>query len=160
MSITRKTRKLLETKLYCRNLITGINSWAVLLVRNSGSFLKWIREELKQMDTRTRKSWWYIRPYNPEMTYTNSMSEGRTEEKDHQHSRIVVASILQLEDYMKKMLRKIDSDNTGINRTKITRKWRTTVWKFELINKRNSTQENLNNSIEQCHKHYVKQTTS
>ena len=51
----RRTRKLLETKLNCRNLIKGINTWAVPLVRYSGPFLKWTRDELKQMDQRTRK---------------------------------------------------------------------------------------------------------
>ena len=51
----RRTRKLLETKLICRNLIKGINTWAVLLVRHSEPFLKWTRDELKQMEQRTRK---------------------------------------------------------------------------------------------------------
>ena len=51
----RRTRKLFETKLSSRNLIKGINSWAVPLVRYSGHFLKWTQEELKQMDQRTRK---------------------------------------------------------------------------------------------------------
>ena len=51
----RRTRKLLETKLNSRNLIKGINTWAVLLVRYSGTFLKCTRDELKQMDQRTRK---------------------------------------------------------------------------------------------------------
>ena len=51
----RRTRKLLETKLSSRNLIKGINTWAVPLVRYSGPFLKWTREELKQMNQRTRK---------------------------------------------------------------------------------------------------------
>ena len=51
----RRTKKLLETKLYCQNLIKGINTWAVLLVIYSGPFLKWTREALKQMDQRTRK---------------------------------------------------------------------------------------------------------
>ena len=51
----RRTRKLLETKLSSRNLIKGIITWAVLLVRYSGPFLKWTREELRQMDLRTRK---------------------------------------------------------------------------------------------------------
>ena len=51
----RRTRKLLETKLNSWNLIKGINIWAVPLVRYSGHFLKWTREELKQMDQRTRK---------------------------------------------------------------------------------------------------------
>ena len=43
----RKTRKLLETKLYSRNLVKGINTWAVPLIRYLGPFLKWTREELK-----------------------------------------------------------------------------------------------------------------
>ena len=36
-------------------LIKGMNTWAVLLVRYSGPFLKWTRDELKQMDQSTRK---------------------------------------------------------------------------------------------------------
>ena len=47
----RRTRKLLETKLSSRNLIKGI----IPLVRYSGPFVKWSREDLKQMDQRTRK---------------------------------------------------------------------------------------------------------
>ena len=39
----RRTRKLLETKLSSRNLIKGINTKAVTLVRYSGLFLKWTR---------------------------------------------------------------------------------------------------------------------
>ena len=50
-----RTTKLLETKHYSRNLIKGINTWAVPNVRYSGLFLKWTRDELKQMDQRTRK---------------------------------------------------------------------------------------------------------
>ena len=50
----RRTRKLLETKLCSRNLTKRIHTWAVLLVRYSGPFLKLTRE-LKQMDQRTRK---------------------------------------------------------------------------------------------------------
>ena len=51
----RKTRKLLVTKLSCRNLTKGLNTRAVPLIRYSGPFLKWIREELNQMDQRTKK---------------------------------------------------------------------------------------------------------
>ena len=51
----RRTRKLLETKLSSRNLMKGINTWAVPLVRYSGPFLKWTGDELKQMDQRTKK---------------------------------------------------------------------------------------------------------
>ena len=35
--------------------VKGINTWVVPLVRDSGPFLKWTREELKQIDQRTRK---------------------------------------------------------------------------------------------------------
>ena len=52
----RRTRKLLRTKLSSRNLLKWINTWAVPLVRYSGPFLKWTRDELKQMDQRTRKN--------------------------------------------------------------------------------------------------------
>ena len=43
-----------ETKFSSRNLIKGIDTWAVPLVRYSGPFLKWTRDELKQIDKRTR----------------------------------------------------------------------------------------------------------
>ena len=36
----RRTRKLLETKLSRRNLVKGLNTWAVPLVRYSRPFLK------------------------------------------------------------------------------------------------------------------------
>ena len=42
----RRTRKILETKVYSRDLIKGINIWAVHLVSYSGPFLKWTKEEL------------------------------------------------------------------------------------------------------------------
>ena len=51
----RGARKFLESKLCSRNLIKGIKALAVLLVRYSGSFLKWTRETFRQMDQRTRK---------------------------------------------------------------------------------------------------------
>ena len=51
----RRTRKLLETKLYSRNLIKRINTRAVPLIRCSGPFLKWTREDLKQMYQRRIK---------------------------------------------------------------------------------------------------------
>ena len=41
----RRTGKLLETKLYCRNPIKRIDTWAVPLVRYSGPFLKWTRKK-------------------------------------------------------------------------------------------------------------------
>ena len=38
--LSQKSQKLLETKLFCRNLVKGINTWTVLLVRYSGLFLR------------------------------------------------------------------------------------------------------------------------
>ena len=49
----RRTRKLLKTRLHSRNIIKGIKTWAVPFIRYSGTFLKWTREEHKQMDQRT-----------------------------------------------------------------------------------------------------------
>ena len=60
-----RTKKLLETKLSSRNLIKGINTWAVPLVRYLGPFLKWTREELRQMDQRTRKLMTMHKALNP-----------------------------------------------------------------------------------------------
>ena len=37
----RRTKKLFQTKLSCKNLIKGINAGSVLLVRYLGPFLKW-----------------------------------------------------------------------------------------------------------------------
>ena len=51
----RRTGKQLETNLCSRNLIKGINTWSVPLVRYLGPLLKWTRDELRPMDQRTRK---------------------------------------------------------------------------------------------------------
>ena len=75
-----RTRKLLETKLNCKNLIKGINTWAVPLVRYSGPFLKWTRDEPKQMNQRTRKLMTML--YNPETTLTDYMFQEKREEED------------------------------------------------------------------------------
>ena len=49
-----RTRKLLETKVCSWNIIKRMNIWAVRFIRYLGLFLKWTREELKQMDQRTK----------------------------------------------------------------------------------------------------------
>ena len=51
----RRIKKLLNTKLSSRNLIKRLNTRVVPLVRYSGSFVKWTRKELKQVDQRKRK---------------------------------------------------------------------------------------------------------
>ena len=52
----RRTRKLLETKLSRRNLTKRINTWAIPLVRYSGPFLKWTRDELKTNGPKNKKT--------------------------------------------------------------------------------------------------------
>ena len=61
----RRMKKFLETKLHSRNLIKGVNPWAVNIVRFWGLFLKWTRGELRQIDQRTRKLMTILRALNP-----------------------------------------------------------------------------------------------
>ena len=115
----RRTRKLLETKLSSRNLIKGINTWAVTLDRYSGSFLKWTRDELEQMDQRTRKLMTMHKALHPrddvDRLYVSRKEGGRglTSIEDS-----VDASIQRLEDYIEKHERGLittirnDTDNT------------------------------------------------
>ena len=51
----RRTRKLIKAMLCCRNLFKEINTSEIPFERNSGPFLKWTREELRQMDERARE---------------------------------------------------------------------------------------------------------
>ena len=60
----RRMRKLLKTKLYSRNLINGINTWAVPIVRYSD---KWTREQ--------ENSWWCIRLHIPDCMYQEKKRE-------------------------------------------------------------------------------------
>ena len=125
----RRTRKLLVIKLCSRNLIKGINTWAVSLVRYSGLFLKWTRDELKQMDQRTRKLMTMHKALHPrddvDRQYVSRKEGGRglASIKDS-----VDASIQQLEDYIEKHGGRLitairnDTDNTTDNRMTTTRK--------------------------------------
>ena len=61
----RRVKKLLETKLNGGNIITGINTWAVSLLRYCAAFLDWTGGELVQMDRRTRKLMKMHRALNP-----------------------------------------------------------------------------------------------
>ena len=124
-----RTRKLLETKLSSRNHIKGINTWAVPLVRYSGPFLKWTREELKQMDQRTRKQRTMNKALHPrddvDRLYVSRKERGRglTSFED-----TADASIQRLEEYIEKYERGLittirnDTDNTINERMTTTRK--------------------------------------
>ena len=60
----------------------GINNWAVLLIRYSGPFLKWIRDDLKQIDQRTRKLITMNKALHPKMMLTDYMYQEKREEED------------------------------------------------------------------------------
>ena len=51
----RRVQKVLETNLNSSNIIKGINTWAISLLRYSAAFIEWNCEELTQLDQRTRK---------------------------------------------------------------------------------------------------------
>ena len=125
----RRTRKVLKTKLSSRNLIKGIYTWAVPLVRYSRPFHKRTREELKQMDKRTSKLMPMYKALHPrddvDRLYVSRKEGGRglvsTEDS-------IDASIQRLEEYMQKhdggLITAIrnDTDNTKDERMTITRK--------------------------------------
>ena len=125
----RRNRKLPEKKLSSRNLIKGINTWAVPLVIYSGPFLKWTRDELKHMDQGTRKLIPMRKALHPrdgvDRLYVSRKEGGRglTSIEDS-----VDASIKRLEDYIHNhnggLITAIrnDTDNTMDNRMTIIRK--------------------------------------
>ena len=125
----RRTRKILETKLSSRNLIERINTWAVPLIRYLGPFLKWTREELKQMDQRIRKLMTMYKALHPrddvDRLYISRKEWGRGLASIEDS---VDAPIQQLKDYREKhkggLITAIrnDSDNMMDNRMTITRK--------------------------------------
>ena len=51
----RRFRKVLKSKLNGRNLVRGVNTWAVSLLRYSAAFVSWRKIELQAIDRKTRK---------------------------------------------------------------------------------------------------------
>ena len=125
----RRTRKLAETKLSSWNLIKGMNTYAVPLVRYSELFLKWTRAELKKMDQRTRKLITMHKALHPR----DDVDRLYVPRKEGGGGLISIedgvdASMQRLEDYIEKheqglntAIRK-DTDNTTDDRMTITRK--------------------------------------
>ena len=121
----RRTRKLLETKLSSRNLIKGMNTWVVPLVRFSEPFLKWTREELKQMDQRTRKLMTMHKALHPRDDIDRLYVSRKEGERG---LASIEESIQRLEDYIEKHDRGLitairnETDNMMDNRMTINRK--------------------------------------
>ena len=51
----RRLRKVLKSKLNGGNLVRGVNTWAVSLLRYSAAFVSWRKSELQAIDRKTRK---------------------------------------------------------------------------------------------------------
>ena len=51
----RRLRKVLQSKLNGGNLVCGVNTWAVPLLRYSAAFVSWRKRELQATDRETRK---------------------------------------------------------------------------------------------------------
>ena len=51
----RRVRKIGKTKLNGRNIVKGINTWAIPVLRYSAPFLSWTKTELQSIDGKTRK---------------------------------------------------------------------------------------------------------
>ena len=52
--ITR-LRKVLKSKLNGGNVVRGVNTWTVSLLRYSAAFVRWRKSELQATDRKTRK---------------------------------------------------------------------------------------------------------
>ena len=125
----RRTRKLLKTKLFGRNLFKGINTWAVPLIRYSGPFPKWTKDELKQMDQRTRKLMTMHKALHPR----NNVDRLYVSRKDWGRGLASIEDSVdalkqRLEDYIEKHEQGLitairnNTDNMIDNRMTITRK--------------------------------------
>ena len=51
----RSLRKVLMSKLNSVNLVRGVNTWVVSLLRYSVAFVSWRKSELQAIDIKTRK---------------------------------------------------------------------------------------------------------
>ena len=51
----RRLRKVFKSKLNGGNLVHGVNTWAVSLLRYSAAFVSWRKSELQAIDRKTRK---------------------------------------------------------------------------------------------------------
>ena len=93
----RRVRKILDTKLNDGNIIKGINTGAISLLRYSAAFLDWTGAKSEQIDSNTRKLMTLHQALNPKSdvaryTYLEKGGEGLISVKD-----TVKLAILRLE---------------------------------------------------------------
>ena len=68
---SRRVRMVLEANLNDGNIIKGINTWAVSLLRCPAPFIDWKGAELMQLDRRTRKLITMHNPLHPKSNVDN-----------------------------------------------------------------------------------------
>ena len=51
----RRIKKVLKSKLNSENLVCGVNTWSVSLLRYSAAFVSWRKHEQQAIDRKTRK---------------------------------------------------------------------------------------------------------
>ena len=61
----RRLRKVLKSKLNDGNLVRGVNTWAVPLIRYSAAFVSWRKSELQAIDRKTREMFTMYEALNP-----------------------------------------------------------------------------------------------
>ena len=61
----RRLRKVLKSKLNGGNLVRGVNTWEVSLLRYSAAFVSWRKTELQATDRKTRTSFTIYRALHP-----------------------------------------------------------------------------------------------
>ena len=57
----------MKSKLNGGNLVCGVNAWAVSLLRYSGAFVSWRKNELQARDRKTRKFFTIYGPLHPKL---------------------------------------------------------------------------------------------
>ena len=61
----RRLRKVLKSKLNGGNLVRGVNTWAVSLLRYSAVFVSWRKSELQAIERKTKKLLTIYRALHP-----------------------------------------------------------------------------------------------
>ena len=61
----RRIRNVSESKLNGENLVRGVVTWAVSLLRYSAALVRWRKSELQAIDTKTRKLFTIYGPLHP-----------------------------------------------------------------------------------------------
>ena len=61
----RRLKKVLKSKLNGGNLVRGVNTWAVSLIRYSAAFVSWRKSELQAIDRKTRELFTMYKALHP-----------------------------------------------------------------------------------------------